>query len=152
MSTLCACGCGEYPRISDRTDPKRGAVKGMPLRFVNGHNGVKHGAERGRHSDGEQATPEYSAYTAARARCVNPKNPRYPTYGGRGIKFLFTSFEQFFAEVGTRPTAEHSIDRKNNDGNYEPGNVRWATLEEQLANKQRNNQFTRGRRGTRTAE
>jgi hypothetical protein len=78
--------------------------------------------------------PEYKAYFQARDRCINPKSPNYKNYGGRGIKFLFTSFEQFFAEVGRRPKGK-SIDRINNEGNYEPGNVKWSTRRQQALNR-----------------
>jgi hypothetical protein len=73
---------------------------------------------------------EYRSYQAAKFRCSNPKCCKWQYYGGRGIKFLFTSFEQFFAELGPRPTGT-TLDRIENDGNYEPGNVRWATWHEQ---------------------
>ena len=63
-----------------------------------------------------------------------PKAINYANYGGRGIKFLFTSFEQFFAELGPRPKGK-SVDRINNDGHYEPGNVQWATRSEQRKNQ-----------------
>jgi hypothetical protein len=89
-------------------------------------------------------TPEEHAYKGAKQRCTNPKHPKYPDYGGRGIKFLFTSFEQFYAELGPRPPAVdergkaiYSLDRKNNHGNYELGNVRWATRSEQRLNERR---------------
>lgn len=76
-------------------------------------------------------SPEYRVYCRAKQRCrSNDKN-----YGGRGIEFRFNSFDEFFAEIGRRPSSEHSIDRINNDGHYEPGNVRWATLSEQARNK-----------------
>jgi hypothetical protein len=78
--------------------------------------------------------PEYRAYQGAKDRCTNPKNSGWKNYGGRGIKFKFASFEQFFAELGKRPKGK-TLDRKDNEGNYELGNVRWATLEEQQRNK-----------------
>jgi len=81
------------------------------------------------------STPEYTAYCNAFQRCTNEDNPRYPAYGGRGIQFLFVSFEQFLAAIGPRPSAEHSLERINNEGNYEPGNVKWATPAEQGENK-----------------
>jgi len=80
-------------------------------------------------------TSEYQAYHNAKQRCTNPRLREYANYGGRGIRFLFESFQVFFASIGPKPTPEHSLDRfPNNDGNYEPGNVRWATPREQLLN------------------
>jgi hypothetical protein len=79
---------------------------------------------------------EYQAYHSAKNRCNNPRNPGYKYYGGRGIRFLFTSFEQFFAELGPRPPGL-SLDRIDNDGNYEPGNARWAARSEQRRNQRR---------------
>jgi len=83
---------------------------------------------------GGVGTPEYNAYRNAQARCTNPKCDKWEYYGGRGIKFLFTTFAQFFAELGKRPRGK-TLDRINNDGNYEPGNVRWATKDQQNENK-----------------
>jgi hypothetical protein len=83
-----------------------------------------------------RVSPEREIYDSARQRCTNPNSQNWKNYGGRGIRFLFTSFEQFFAELGPRP-AGMSLDRKNNDGNYEPGNVRWATASEQRRNQRR---------------
>lgn len=85
---------------------------------------------------------EYKIYHDAKQRCTNPKDLAWAEYGGRGIKFLFASFKQFFAELGLRPAGKdargkalYSLDRPNNDGNYEPGNVRWATRKEQNINR-----------------
>jgi len=80
------------------------------------------------------ATPEYQAYNNAKQRCENPKNDHYLDYGGRGIEFRFGRFEDFLAEVGLKPTPKHSLDRKNNNGHYEVGNLRWATKLEQVRN------------------
>jgi len=79
--------------------------------------------------------PERTAYDRAKARCSNTKVREYRWYGARGIKFKFTSFQSFMSELGMRPSPDHSLDRINNDGNYEPGNVRWATRQQQMANK-----------------
>lgn len=79
--------------------------------------------------------PEYQVYQTAKDRCTNPHSQRWASHGGRGIKFLFNSFTEFIAELGPRPTSEHSLDREDNDGNYEPGNVRWATRSQQQKNK-----------------
>jgi hypothetical protein len=80
-------------------------------------------------------TPECMAYENAKARCCNANHPRWKDYGGRGIKFLFESIAQFMTELGPRPTPEHSLDRINNDGDYAPGNVRWATKSEELVSE-----------------
>jgi hypothetical protein len=79
-------------------------------------------------------TPEYDAYHHAKCRCNNPRHRNYKDYGGRGILFLFTSFEEFYAELGPRPNGR-TLDRIENDGNYEPGNVRWATRSQQQYNR-----------------
>jgi hypothetical protein len=70
-------------------------------------------------------------------RCRNPRNARYKDYGGRGITVCeaWRSFEAFLADMGRRPSPAHSLDRRENDGNYEPGNCRWATPEEQANNR-----------------
>lgn len=77
------------------------------------------------------------AWMGMRARCNNPNHTNYPYYGARGIKVLFSSFEEFYAEVGDPPTCLHTIDRINNDGNYEKGNVRWATRSQQNENRRK---------------
>jgi hypothetical protein len=86
-------------------------------------------------------TPEYQTWQAMRSRCGNPNNHCYSQYGGRGIRVCQEwqdSFEAFFAHVGKKPSAAHTIERINNDGHYEPGNVKWATAAEQSLNKRTN--------------
>lgn len=78
---------------------------------------------------------ESGAYQAARARCIHPTHYAWKNYGGRGIEFRFTSFPQFLAHIGLRPSPRHTLDRIDNKGHYEIGNVRWATWEEQAANR-----------------
>jgi len=78
-----------------------------------------------------QYKAELAIFYSAKGRCSS----NHPRYGGRGIEFRFKSFAEFFAELGPRPSPEHSIDRLDNDGHYEPGNVRWATRKEQARNK-----------------
>jgi len=131
MNGLCECQCGQPTPIAKVTDRCNGRVKGQPMRFVWGHTNARH-----RQARSGRKTPEWCAWKRAKQRCTNPNNHKWADYGGRGIKFLFTSFEQFFAELGPRPEGM-TLDRKNNDGNYEPGNVRWATKEEQNRNRRR---------------
>lgn len=84
-------------------------------------------------------TPEHQAWQRAKQRCGNPHHPRYGDYGGRGISLTeewLNDFPSFYAYIGPRPSPQHSIDRyPDNDGNYKPGNVRWATRIQQARNK-----------------
>ena len=80
-------------------------------------------------------TPERLAWHNMRARCANPNSTGFKHYGGRGIRCEFSSFEQFFAEIGPRPSPKHSVDRIDNDGHYAPGNVRWADPKTQAINR-----------------
>jgi hypothetical protein len=80
------------------------------------------------------STPEYRAYIDAKSRCTNVNSQRWYTHGGRGIKFLFNNFDEFFESVGKRPDGM-TLDRIDNDGNYEPRNVRWATPSQQCSNR-----------------
>lgn len=87
-------------------------------------------------------TYEYRTFLAIKDRCNNTKNPGYENYGGRGIECRFKNFDDFFNEVGEKPSAKHSIDRINNDSHYEKGNVRWATINEQNNNTRSNNKIS----------
>lgn len=83
-------------------------------------------------------SPEYIAWVAMIRRCCDPKWHRYDRYGGRGIKVCqewLTSFDDFLLCVGKKPTPRHTLERTNNDGDYEPGNVVWATRQRQARNR-----------------
>ncbi len=81
---------------------------------------------------------EYVNWVRMKHRCENHTNDSYAHYGGRGITVCARwqdDFLAFLADMGTRPTKAHSLDRIDVNGHYEPGNVRWATAKEQAQNK-----------------
>lgn len=103
---------------------------------------MRHGKNKtwypeGMTTHGMSGTPEYRAYISAKKRCNNPNSEGYPNYGARGIEFRFSSFEEFFEEVGERPDNGHSLDRIDTNGHYEPGNIRWELLSTQNNNCRR---------------
>jgi hypothetical protein len=90
-----------------------------------------------REKHGMNKSPEHRAWVSMKQRCTNPNKREWPHYGGRGIKVCeawMHSFIAFIKDVGLRPSGMHSLDRINVDGDYEPGNVRWATDQEQKEN------------------
>lgn len=96
---------------------------------------------------GMASTPEYHAWANMRSRCVNTSDKAYANYGGRGIFVCdrwLDSFENFYADMGKRPSARHSLDRIDNDGPYAPENCRWATKKKQQSNRRNNIFITHG--------
>lgn len=133
---LCQCGCGRPAPLAKTTDRRRsGTIKGLPLRFIHGHG------PNGRQTHGRSETREFKIWIGMLNRCRNPKNHKWPSYGGRGIAVCerWNKFENFLADMGECPSPGHSLDRfPNNNGDYTPGNVRWATAPEQSINTRRN--------------
>ena len=96
-----------------------------------------------RKMDGKTKNIAYKCWENMIQRCLNPNMKGYHNYGGRGVRVYgqwLISFDNFIQYIGERPSLKHSIDRIDSEGNYEPGNVRWATPQEQADNK-------RGRKG-----
>ncbi len=123
---ICECECGNRKSVYKYSILSGDTVScGCYRRTVTKANNTTHGQCRG-----FTETSEYTVWQSMRARCQNPNNHAYDRYGARGIQVCdrWESFEAFYADVGPRPSTKHSLDRfPNNDGNYEPGNVRWAT-------------------------
>ncbi len=128
---IAQCECGTIKRrwkqsLQYGQSKQCHACAGRKTATSHGHNG------RGRTS------PEYRAWCNAKNRVFNRKVPNFDKYGGRGIAMFepwVKSFETFLADVGLKPSPQHSLERINNDGNYEPGNVRWALPLEQVRNR-----------------
>lgn len=83
-------------------------------------------------------TPEYRAWIAMKNRCYSKGNKFYYRYGERGIKVCdewINNYKQFLLDIGNRPSKKHSLDRIDNNGNYEPNNCKWSTTHEQGVNR-----------------
>lgn len=130
----CRCDCGALC-VKSSGNLRQGVKSCSPACGIAESNRrrAKHGVAHGK---------EWKAWTAAKQRCFNKNHPNYHHYGGRGITMCdewVRDFSAFYVHVGPAPehTKRMSVDRIDNNGNYEPGNVRWATPSEQLANRKR---------------
>lgn len=128
FAALCVCGKTTFVHASRLLS---GRSKSCGCKYW----GVGKGDQK---THGMAGTPEWKAWAHMRERCLNPKAHEYRNYGARGISICerWESFKNFYEDMGTRPSAGHSIDRfPNNDGDYEPSNCRWATRLQQQRNR-----------------
>lgn len=137
----CRCSCGNVKDILDRAlKPRHTRSCGC----IHRERAARLGRARRTHGhstkpDGEQKlTGEYRAWRSMRRRCYKPTAKSYADYGAKGIRVCdrwLESFENFFADMGLKPSPEYTIERENSKGNYEPSNCVWATRTVQNRNK-----------------
>lgn len=132
----CQCACGTERNVNE-DNLKRGLSKscGCAAREFHRNRLLKHG-----HSSYRKLSREYRAWSAAKRRCTDPTCHVFPRYGGRGIRMApewERDFLAFYRDMGPCPPG-YTLDRINNDGNYEPGNCRWAPRAIQARNHSRN--------------
>lgn len=128
---LCRCVCGAERKVPHHT-LRTGKTKSCG-KCPEGYAIRSAGQRRWRSSEKKSTWPEHHVWVGLRQRCK-----KHPRYAGRGITVFpawKSSFDRFIADVGRRPSALHSLDRIDNDRGYEPGNVRWATKQEQANNR-----------------
>lgn len=130
---VCVCTCGTF-RIVLTQSLKSGCSTGCGCTGT-----IRGAAKRTRHGHARKDgwSKEYTAWNSIIQRCTNPSSQSYANYGARGISVSprWLIFENFLADMGAAPRSDLSLDRINNDGNYEPTNCRWATRKQQNANK-----------------
>lgn len=134
---LAVCDCGNE-KIIALSNLRAGHIKscGCQRRRISRLRATTHGDKP---TNG--CSTEYRSWTGAKGRCYNKNNRKYESYGGRGIYVCdrwLNSFENFLEDMGRKPSPNHSLDRKDNDGPYSPDNCRWADSKTQGRNKRNN--------------
>ena len=124
-SWLCQCDCGDT-KIVRGSDLRSGHTTSCGCYLQEAKSNLRHG---------KCGTKEYRTWLGIQQRCFNPNTVGYSNYGGRGITCEWSSFEEFYADMGDCPKSAESIDRVDNDKNYCRGNCKWATRVEQNNNK-----------------
>lgn len=137
----CRCDCGAVV-VVDASNVANGVSKRcVACGAMAKSRPLTHGA-----TVGGTTTPTWESWRGMNERCENPNHRGFKRYGGRGIRVAprwRASFGAFLADMGERPSRSHSIDRfPNRDGNYEPGNCRWATMKEQNRNRSSSRMIT----------
>lgn len=128
----CHCDCGEYKWVILETLNNGSCRSCGCMHRVWGAAAIR--------THGMSKSPEYAVWRSMIERCRNPNHRAYHNYGGRGIKVCpewEQSFESFIASVGLRPSSDLEIERLDNNGHYEPGNVSWVTRSAQARNRRR---------------
>lgn len=131
----CSCTCGKMVTVKEK-DLRRAKVSSCGCLPPISRSTRNYGESFVTH--GMSGSSEWHAWVNLRQRCNNTNNVNYKDYGGRGIKVCDrwnTSFENFIADMGRKPDPKLSIDRIKTDGDYEPGNCRWATAKQQYDNR-----------------
>jgi hypothetical protein len=133
---VCQCSCGNFTVVqtSNLRNGNTNSCGCFRQEFI--------AAKNKKHS--MTGTVEHETWNSMKKRCLNPKHKSYHNYGGRGIRICDrwldpeSGFENFYADMGPRPSDKHSIDRINNGGDYCPENCKWSTRFEQNRNKRTN--------------
>jgi len=134
----CRCDCGtlrthQRSALISGSTYSCGCFRGELLTVRNTTHGRRH-------------SPEYGSWRAMKERCQNPRSSKFYLYGGRGIAICdrWQRFDNFFADMGPKPTPDHTLERIDTNGNYEPDNCRWIPGAEQAANRRNNHRVTIG--------